>query len=67
MAVIQKFILVLIMLQPDGEFKIKSQLITECPPAETITMLMNAREAQGEFISWDGSCFPLVFKKPGSV
>ena len=68
MAVIQKFLLILVMMHPDGSFTIEKTLAdVNCPPQETIMMLMNARQSKGEFDSWDGSCFPLMFKKPGSV
>ena len=68
MPVIQKFLLILVLMHTDGSFTFEKTLVNGgCPPPETILMLMNARRDKGEFVSWDGSCLPLVFKKGASI
>ena len=64
MAVIQKFLLILVLMHTDGSFTYEKTLVNGgCPPKETILMLMNARRDKGEFVSWDGNCVPLIFRK----
>ena len=68
MPVIQKFLLILILMNSDGSFTFEKNLVGGgCPPPETILMLMNARRDKGEFVDWDGHCFPVVFKKGASI
>lgn len=68
MEVIQKFLMILVILNHDGTFTFEKTLVDSgCPPAELIMINMNTRQQAGEFVSWDGSCFPLVFKKGPSV
>ena len=67
MPVIQKFLLILILMNSDGSFTFEKNLVDGgCPPPETILMLMNARRAKGEFADY-GHCFPVVFKKGASI
>ena len=64
MSVIQKFLVILILMHPDGSLTYEKTIVDGgCPPPELIMMSMNARQKRGEFMSWDGSCLPLVFKK----
>jgi len=68
MPVIQKFLLILVLMHTDGSFTFEKTLVNGgCPSTETILMLMNARREKGEFVSWDGSCLPLVFRKGVSI
>jgi hypothetical protein len=68
MEIIQKFLLILVTLNHDGSFSYEKTLVNDgCPPAELITINMNTRQKAGEFVSWDGLCFPLIFKKGPSV
>lgn len=68
MPIIQKFLLILVLMNHDGSFTFEKTLVNNgCPPPETILMLMDARRDKGEFVSWDGSCLPLVFKKGAST
>ena len=51
-------------MHPDGSLTYEKTIVDGgCPPPELIMMNMNARQKRGEFVSWDGSCLPLVFKK----
>ena len=55
-------------MHTDGSFTFEKTLVNGgCPPTESILMSMNARRAKGEFVSWDGSCLPLVFRKGVSI
>tara|TARA_B100001250_G_scaffold413717_2_gene448782 strand:+ start:2807 stop:3013 length:207 start_codon:yes stop_codon:yes gene_type:complete len=68
MAVVQKFLMILVLMNADGSFTYEKTLVDGgCPPAELILMNMNARQKSGEFVAWDGSCFPLVFRKAGTI
>lgn len=68
MTIIQKFLFALIILQNDGTVKFEQHLlIDECPPQELITMAMDARVEEGEFLSWNGICYPLLLPKPDTA
>jgi hypothetical protein len=68
MPVIQKFLLILVLMHTDGSFTFEKRLVDGgCPPPELILMLMESRREKGEFIDWDGNCFPVVFKKASTI
>ena len=64
MAVIQKFLMILVLYHADGTFTYEKTLVDGgCPPIELVQMNMNARRNKGEFVDYDGKCFPLLFRK----
>jgi hypothetical protein len=64
MPIIQKFLLILVLMHTDGSFTFEKTLVNGgCPSPEIIMMNMNVRQKKGEFVSWDGSCFPLMINK----
>lgn len=68
MAVVQKFLLILVLMHTDGSFTFEKRLVDGgCPPPESILMIMNSRRKKGEFVDWDGNCFPLAFQKGPSI
>ncbi len=68
MPVVQKFLLILVLMQHDGSFTYEKTLIDSgCPPRELIMINMNTRQKAGEFVSWDGSCFPILFTRGPSA
>lgn len=68
MAVVQKFLLIIVLMHQDGSFTYEKTLSdVNCPPRELIMINMNTRQKAGEFVSWDGSCFPILFTKGPSA
>lgn len=66
MAVIQKFLMILVLYHADGTFTYEKTLVDGgCPPIELVQMNMNARRNKGEFVDYDGKCFALHFRKAG--
>ena len=64
MAVIQKFLMILVLYHADGTFTYEKTLVDGgCPPIELVQMNMNARRNKGEFVDYDGKCFALHFRK----
>ena len=68
MPVIQKFLMILVLYHADGTFTYEKTLVDHgCPPIEIIQMNMNIRREKGEFVDYDGKCFPLIFRTKPSV
>ena len=68
MAVIQKFLWIVVLLHTDGSFSFEKRLVDGgCPPREIVMINMDMRQKKGEFVSWDGTCFPVVFKKEQTI
>ncbi len=68
MPVVQKFLLILVLMHTDGSFTFEKKLVDGgCPPPEVILMLMDSRREKGEFVDWDGNCFPLTFNKASAI
>tara|TARA_Y100000401_G_scaffold116885_2_gene123807 strand:- start:202 stop:429 length:228 start_codon:yes stop_codon:yes gene_type:complete len=64
MAVIQKFLMILVLYHADGTFTYEKTLVDGgCPPIELVQMNMNVRRDKGEFVDYDGKCFALHFRK----
>lgn len=64
MEVIQKFLLILVLMDFDGSFTTEEHILDgACPPKELIIATMMQREDDGDFESWDGYCSPLTFRR----
>ena len=47
----------LIVLNNDGSFKTKAEVVSECPNQMEITNFMNESKKLGKIQDWEASCF----------
>jgi hypothetical protein len=57
-----KFVFILLLIMPDGQTKMKTDLVLQCPPKAGVEHIMNDMKAQGEILDWGAACVQFKMK-----
>jgi len=55
------FVFVLVMILPDGQTKMKSEVVLQCPPKEGVEEIFNQAKQGGHIIDWGATCITYKF------
>jgi len=56
-----KFVFVLLMILPDGQTKMKTELVERCPPKAGVEQIFNEAKREGHILDWAATCVTYKF------
>ena len=56
-----KFVFVLLMILPDGQTKMKTELVEGCPPKAGVEHIFNEAKREGQILDWAATCVTYKF------
>ena len=56
-----KYVFVLMMIMPDGQTKMKSEVVLECPPKAGVEEIFNQAKQGGHILDWAATCVTYKF------
>jgi len=57
-----KYVFVLLMIMPDGQTKMKSEVVLQCPPKEGVEEIFNQAKQGGHILDWAATCITYRFE-----
>ena len=51
-----KYVFVLLLIMPDGQTKMKTDLVETCPDKPSIDAIFNEMKDHGDILDWGASC-----------